>query len=106
MRIGFFGGTEEQSLPPTFVLMPVYPSTQAIVVGQPWVPTIHLVAAMSSRSLVNGGPPIGKSPSSITSFFTFVATSARPGSELPWPGLERSRPAKLVSPPIATTVTL
>ena len=74
MRIGFFGGTDVQSVPPTFVLMPVYPSTQAIAVGQPVLATIALVAAMSRRSLVKGGPPVGNSPSSITSFFTLVAT--------------------------------
>src|ERR1700722_14174643 len=106
MRIGFFGGTEEQRVAPTFVLIPVRPSTQAIDVGQPPGPTTTLVAGMSIFSLVNGGPPVGKSPSSITSCLTFLATSARPGSELPWPGPERRRPAKLVSPPRATTVTL
>jgi hypothetical protein len=36
MRIGFF---EEQRLLPTFVLMPVYPSTQSIGVGHPLAAT-------------------------------------------------------------------
>src|SRR5580704_4407224 len=76
MRIGFLGGTEVQRVPPTFVLMPVYPSTQAIAVGQPVLATSALVAPMSRRSLVKGGPPTGNSPSSITSLFTLEATNA------------------------------
>ena len=106
MRMGLSFGTVVHSAPPTLVWMPVRPSTQAIGVGQSVPVTTSRVAAGSSCSLVNGGAPWGNSPSSITSRFTLAATRARPPSGLPCPDFDRRSPARLVSAPSATTVTL
>src|ERR1700689_20355 len=107
MRMGLLTGVVEQSIPPTLVLIPVKPSTHAIGVGQSAPFTTACAETTSYLVLVSGtGAPPGKRPSSITSFRTLAATSARPTSELPCPGFDLSKPAKLVYAPSATMVML
>src|ERR1700733_6342267 len=96
IRIGLLGGTVVHRDPPTLVSIPVKPSPQAIAVGQSVPVTTSWAEAVSNFWLVRGGAPPGKRPSSITSRLTFIATSARPSSELPGPDFERNKPARLV----------
>src|SRR5580704_15591008 len=107
MRMGLEAVVVEQRVPPTLVLIPVDPSTHAIGVGQFVSLTTMRAEATSYLLLVKGtGAPLGKRPSSMTSFFTLAAISSRPLSALPSPDLDSNKPAKLVYAPIATMVTL